>query len=291
MAENFRKNKFWYEIKIQCRPDEQDILCYWLTEFGSEGTDIRENCIITYFDSRNWDDNLRNDLCKKITELYENKHLSDTYDIEVTKISDENWAENWKEHFKRIQTGQKLVIVPPWEKDFNDKSRINIVIEPGMAFGTGNHPSTELALVLLERYTEPGSKVFDFGSGTGILSITAIKLGAAGAEGTDIDNEAIIASEYNSKKNNVDKYTHFSDIDISNYQSGYYDIVAANINRRTIIEHSKGLTRLLKQNGKLILSGIEVTDTVHIIEEFSTMDFVVVEQITKSEWTAIVLTK
>ena len=113
-----------------------------------------------------------------------------------TPIADQNWMEAWKEHYKPIPVGEKLIIVPAWLES-PDATRIPIRIDPGMAFGTGTHPTTQLCLEPLEKYIQPGMDVIDVGCGSGILSIGALKLGAGRALAVDIDQAAVDATREN----------------------------------------------------------------------------------------------
>ena len=119
-----------------------------------------------------------------------------------TLIADQNWMEVWKTHYRPIPVGRKLIIVPAWLES-PDAGRIPIRIDPGMAFGTGTHPSTQLCLELLETWTPQGGEIIDLGCGSGILSIAALKLGAGTALGVDIDATAVKASRENALANGI----------------------------------------------------------------------------------------
>ena len=109
---------------------------------------------------------------------------------EFNLIQDQNWMEAWKQHYRPIEVGERLLVLPAWA-EMPNTNRIPIRIDPGMAFGTGTHPTTQLSLMLLEKYLKPGDVVLDIGSGTGILSIAARLLGASAAYGVDIEEESI----------------------------------------------------------------------------------------------------
>ena len=117
-------------------------------------------------------------------------------------IADENWMESWKKHYHPIPIGEKLLILPAWVEEY-DPARIPVRIDPSMAFGTGTHPTTQLCMAMVEKYTLPGKPVIDVGCGSGILSIAALKLGASKAVGVDIDNASVKATDENAEANGV----------------------------------------------------------------------------------------
>jgi ribosomal protein L11 methyltransferase len=179
-----------------------------------------------------------------------------------TVIPDENWMEAWKEHYQPIAIGRQLIIVPTWLES-PDASRISIRIDPGMAFGTGTHPTTQLCLGLLESYTPKGREVIDVGCGSGILSIAALKLGATFALGVDIDEASVKSSRENADSNGISEDQFSIELgSVTEVLSGKFQIrnaplVAANILAPIIIRlFDMGLAKLAAPSGALILSGI-----------------------------------
>lgn len=174
-----------------------------------------------------------------------------------------NWADAWKEHYQPIEIGEKLVIRPAWIEKVPSE-RIPILIEPGMAFGTGTHPTTQLCLELLEEYIKPQDRVIDVGCGSGILSIAARKLGAQSVLGVDVDSDALASALENSKINGVQDQIEFGlgsleQIIANKFGLKRADIVLANILAPIIIRLlNEGLINLLAPGGVLMLSGILV---------------------------------
>ena len=161
----------------------------------------------------------------------------------VFKTVDEvNWAETWKQHYKPVQIGERLIIVPAW-LEAPDDTRIPIQIDPGMAFGTGTHPTTQLCLELLETYTPQGSDVLDIGCGSGILSIAALKLGAARAFGVDVEPDAIPAAHQNAAANGVAKRLALALGSVDEIKAGALEIQQAPLVLANILAHI--LMRLL----------------------------------------------
>jgi ribosomal protein L11 methyltransferase len=176
-------------------------------------------------------------------------------------IEEINWSESWKKHYRPVKIGKRLIILPSW-LDSPDETRIPIHIDPGMAFGTGTHPTTQLCLQMMEDYTPLGGDVLDIGCGSGILSIAALKLGAKRAFGVDLQEEAIPAALENAVVNGVADRVEFTLGSISEIKSGiggikHAPLVIANILAFILKKLlDEGLGDLIAPGGVLILSGI-----------------------------------
>ncbi len=179
------------------------------------------------------------------------------------QIADQNWMEAWKQHYKPILIGQRLLILPAWLES-PDPKRIPIKIDPGMAFGTGTHPTTQLCLELMEVSTDhrPLTTVIDVGCGSGILSIAALKLGATSVLGVDIDIESVKNSRENADVNGVGEELLLGQGSVTEVLSGSFQfksapLVVANILGPILIRlFDAGLADLVEPNGEIILSGI-----------------------------------
>lgn len=174
-------------------------------------------------------------------------------------IQEQNWMEAWKQHYKPLPIGDRLLILPAWI-DMETRGRIPIRIEPGTAFGTGVHPTTQLSLQLLECYVNPGNSVIDVGCGSAILAIAAAKLGALPIVAVDIDSQAMDNAHHNAQLNNVDIQIgqgSVKELLAGNFDLKQADVVIANILAPVLIRLlEEGLGKLLKKGGVLILSGI-----------------------------------
>lgn len=174
----------------------------------------------------------------------------------IKHLAVEDWAEVWKRHYHTLRIGQRVVIAPSWEEPSLHPGDVLIKLDPGMAFGTGTHPSTQLALQLMEKYLRPRSAVLDVGTGSGILAIAAVKLGASRVIATDIDPEAVRTAEENARLNEV--RNQITLLVASVVESGRYELVLANILADVIADLllHEGLADRLASDGVLILSGI-----------------------------------
>lgn len=212
-----------------------------------------------------------------------------------TMIPDENWMEAWKVHYQPIAVGKRLIIVPAWLTS-PDANRVPIKIDPGMAFGTGTHPTTQLCLELLESFVPTGCKVIDVGCGSGILSIAALKLGAGFALGVDIDEASVKASRENADANGipVDQFA-IGRGSVTEVLSGKFGIrnaplVLANILAPIIIRlFDMGLAKVASPGGALILSGILADQAAGVIASAETHGLKLEERHQLGDWVALLV--
>lgn len=176
-------------------------------------------------------------------------------------VQNTNWAEAWKERYQPILIGKRLMILPAWLEN-PDQGRIPVKIEPGMAFGTGTHPSTKLCLEVIEELAQPEMDVIDVGCGSGILSVAALKLGCRRALAVDIDIETLPSARENARLNGIGKELEIGHGSLHEVQSGFFGLrraglVVANILAPVIVRLlDEGLADLLLPGGSLVLSGI-----------------------------------
>lgn len=185
-------------------------------------------------------------------------------------IAEQDWVRATQSQFDPIKITDNLWIVPTWHQAPN-LDAINIVLDPGLAFGTGSHPTTHLCLQWLSEVVRPNLSVLDYGCGSGILAIAAKRLGAPIVVGTDIDAQAIIASEYNAEQNNVSA----TFVDASQFKSALFDIVVANILSSALSVLAPALAGACRSGGKIALSGIlkeQAQDVAAIYAQWFEMD-------------------
>jgi ribosomal protein L11 methyltransferase len=181
-------------------------------------------------------------------------------DLTVTERAEEDWANAWKEHYYTHRIGRRVTVRPPWRDDepAPDPDQVVIVLDPGMAFGTGLHPSTRLCVIALEDELKPGDRVLDVGTGSGILAIAAAKLGAAHIDAVDVESVAVTSTRENAERNGVAGQISVEPGSVGPDQpfTGEYDLVLANIIARILIDLSEDLARAVAPGGTLVLSGI-----------------------------------
>ncbi len=209
-----------------------------------------------------------------------------TYTLDLEDCFAEDWINNWKQYFKPIPVGEKLLIHPVWEEKFDPDGRVVIDLEPGLAFGTGTHETTRLCLELLEKHVSPNDAVLDVGCGSGILSVAALLLGAKEAVGIDIDELAVKTAAENAKMNHVsDRFTALCG-DLTEKVSGKYRIVLANIVADVLLRLTKNITAFMVNGAVYILSGI-ISDRKEEVLKALEDEFFILEIREERGWVAI----
>ena len=219
---------------------------------------------------------------------------------ELAEINEEDWGKNWKKHFTVIRVTPRIVIKPTWEKyDVNnagqESGEVVIEMDPGLAFGTGHHASTSLALNLIDEVFPPGNegveKVLDVGCGTGILAMSCALLGSKTVLAIDNDPDAVAAARENVTHNSLEKIVTVSDRDIVSLK-GYYDLIVANIVHDVLQEIAGDMVRLLAPEGRLILAGILKNEQEKsIINTYSGLGCTHHRTVFEDEWVAILFEK
>ena len=179
------------------------------------------------------------------------------FETESESCVQADWINNWKKYFKPIPVGEKLLIRPVWEDEFDPGDRVVLNLEPGVAFGSGTHETTRLCLAALEKYITPDTKMLDVGCGSGILSVASLLLGAKQAVGVDIDRLAVKTAAENGKMNgfNEPEYTVLHG-NLTDKISGKFDVIAANIVADAIIMLSENIREFMNDGAHYIVSGI-----------------------------------
>ncbi|MCI8501875.1 MAG: 50S ribosomal protein L11 methyltransferase [Oscillospiraceae bacterium] len=177
--------------------------------------------------------------------------------LENDTVREEDWANVWKQYYHPTPVGEKLLIVPSWEEQETDAAgRVKLLLDPGMAFGTGTHASTRLCLEFLQEAVRPGDRMLDVGCGSGILAVASLLLGAENAVGVDIDELAAKIAMENAALNGVEHRLATYVGDLTDKISGQYDVICANIVADVIIRLCPDIPRFLKPGGIFLTSGI-----------------------------------
>ena len=219
--------------------------------------------------------------------------LNPEAEITVSGVNEEDWANSWKAYYKPIKIGERIVIVPAWEKYTAEPDEIVVRMDPGMAFGTGTHETTRLVIKLLEKYIKHGMRVADVGCGSGILAICASKLGAGECKAYDIDPVAVKVANENIKDSGLTNVT----CDVSDLlkqvdkSGGTYDVICANIVADIIIRMMPDVGALMDENSVILASGIIVERSEDVINGFAEHGFKIVERIDENGWCALAVMK
>lgn len=319
----------WTELCIFTSTEGSDILCGCLLGIGINGFVVRDSKDFEEFlenKTGNWDyidDDLMNlKDCETSVTVYlpdntQGKEMFDSIKSELSRLKEvdeenlfgrleyefknvceEDWANNWKQYFKPLCVGDKLLIKPSWEETPENDSRIILEIDPASSFGTGQHNTTQLCLELLEKNINGNEKVLDLGCGSGILSIAAILLGADYCTAVDIDQNSVKIAKENAEKNNIlkEKYTAYcgnviTDNELVKTIGNGYKIVVANIVADVLIGMSDLFSDFLTDDGILIMSGIIVERKDEVIEAVENQGFKVISVAEKDGWAAVSMKK
>lgn len=249
-------------------------------------------CLNVFMEEKNLNEGQRQELQDKVDkQLLEFAAIFQVPPPQISweRIEDQDWSSNWKIHFRPFSIIPGLVIVPTWEEYKRKEGEQLIVMDPGMAFGTGHHGTTALSLAFVQKIVsqEKGCHVLDVGTGTGILGMGAALFGASRVLGIDNDPEAVRAATENVALNNLDSVMEVALTPLDQVMAGY-DLVIANIIHDVLLTMADDFTRLLKSGGNLVLSGLlHGAQEKNIIRTFEEIGFVLQGREQQEEWAAL----
>lgn len=210
--------------------------------------------------------------------------------VSAKKVINQDWSKKWKEHWKPTRASEHVVICPSWEECERKKDEVLITLDPGSAFGTGTHATTQLCIQAIEKYLKKGDETADIGTGSGILAITAVKFGATRAVAIDNDPLVIDVAKDNAQVNGV-----FSKIDFSHATADMlteqFDFVCANILHNILAEIMGDLKNIMKPQGYMVLSGILDEKKPIVLEAVEKHGLKIIETLYQDQWTAFVVQK
>ena len=279
--------KKYKEFLITAEPFNSELLSGVLWESNITGINEEVNCIKVFTD----DLSLTLEELKGRLQSLKNEKLLYSFTIEENVYENKNWNEEWEQSINVIHVTDKIVIKPTFRNYNAEPGQIVLIIDPKMSFGTGEHQTTKLVLMLLEKYVASGARVLDVGSGSGILSIASVKLGAWHAVAVDIDDWCLDNAIENSKLNNVSDSTEVIQGEITEIKETDFDLILANIQKNILIEIAPEIYNRLKPGGKVILSGLLDYDKADIKTEFTELGLKFLEIKSMDTWIALVFQK
>ena len=297
--------KTFWEFDIEINPICADVVCDIVqSEFDCEGIvtaeekyknleliETTENVLKAYIVADTVDfDEVKNFFKMKRQEIIEKEIFNcdiGSWNVSIHKQEIVDWSKKWKEHWKPTKISENIVICPSWEK-YNG-NEIIVTIDPGNAFGTGTHATTQLCVNAFEKYMNKNSVVADIGTGSGILSICAMKLGSVYADAVDTDDTAIETAKINAYANNVKINFETATSDILPTEK--YDFVFANILHNVLAQIMPDLKRIMKKGAKIVLSGILEGKEGVVLEAIKNNNLNLVEEMHQKEWIAFVASK
>lgn len=217
-----------------------------------------------------------------------NAHLGDMYhEVSLIPMQEEDWADSWKKYYKPVRIGHRLMVVPTWEEYKPDGDDIVLLMDPGMAFGTGTHETTRLCATLLEENCH-GGKMLDVGTGSGILAIAAAKLGAEEIDAYDIDPVAVKVARDNCDVNGCPQI-NCGISDLMKGVNGEYDFICANIVADIIVRMAPDVKKHLKKDGLIAFSGIINTQRDRVLKALCENGLTLCEERNENDWIALLM--
>ena len=298
----------YYELKISINPQMEEIISdIFFTNFDCEGVVLAEEAykdlemtsttrgtlkvFLTSFPA-----NLHEVLHTE-RELLKSRGFSDedlgSWKIELDEKENQDWSKKWKEKWTVTHVTDKIAVVPSWIEYQPKPEEITITLDPGCAFGTGTHQTTQLCMKAIEKYMHKGDSVADIGTGTGILAICAIKFGASSAYGCDIDDTVIDVCIENAEKNGMPvsssqgKLTF--ELNTADKITDKFDFVCANILHNVLSEIMGDLKNIMKPHSKMVLSGILDEKKQVVLDAIERENLHIIETLHQDQWTAFVV--
>ncbi len=228
------------------------------------------------------------DNCAEAAAYLKERLAAENISFEICRdtVTEQQWANNWKQFFKCTEIGERLVICPSWETYENTENKTVLMIDPGAAFGTGTHATTRMCLELLQDYVKGGETVLDIGCGSGIIGISAALLGANNVVGVDIDPVAVKVSNENAEINGVTNITEFKKGDLAKEIKGKFNVVCANIVADVIISLSETVNDYIADGGIFICSGIIDIRKDEVLAALDNNGFEIVKSLEIDNWCA-----
>jgi ribosomal protein L11 methyltransferase len=299
--------RVWYELAIDVHAEAVEPVSALLASYGyNDGVAIDEpyvqdgdgdNLQIDVekaFTIHTWvaDSDYRPEIVEEIrAALWHLGMMRPIGELRVSTLAEEDWANAWKEHFKVHRIGERVVVRPPWIAHEPQGDEVVVELDPGMAFGTGLHPSTRLSTLGVEQVVSQGERVLDVGTGSGILAIAALKLGASHVDAVDVETVAVRATMENAARNGVaDRVdVRHGSVGLCEPFPGEYDVVLANIIARILIELADGIVTSTRPGGSMVLAGIITEREADVVSAFAERGAIVITRRQEDDWVSLVL--
>ncbi len=306
----------WTQIKVHCKPADLDAVCaavsmvdtHMMIEDFSDVVECnpvygelidesllarRDEAAVSIYVSQT-------ENCAEVAMGLENRLRSlaqqdgrtpeSLFTLETIPLDEEDWANNWKQYYKPVKIGERLVIVPEWEEYAAAPEEVTVTMDPGMAFGTGTHETTRLCATLLEAHMETGSRVLDIGTGSGILAICASELGAASVDAFDIDPMAVRVAQENVARNGCNN-VRVAQSDLLAAVTDCYDLAVANITADILIRMAPDAARVVRPGGLLAVSGVIDDQTERVKAAMRDGGFECREEMHDRDWAGLLFFK
>ena len=272
-------------VTVRVRPEQLELAQLRLWELGATGLEERDQTTIV----REPDPSGTVVIAAfpdEASARYALREIRGEYEADIIYVPQEDWATEWRRGFGAQRIGERLLLHPSWEPAPSKPGDVVLTIDPENAFGSGDHETTRLVLQVLDQRVTGGERVLDVGCGSGVLSIAALRLGAASARATDIEEDAVVVAKRNAELNGVSASMQVSTQPLAEID-GVYDIVLANIETRVLVNMPKDLQARMAPAGVLILSGILRGERDALLAVYAAMKLEACLE--EGEWCACVL--
>ena len=282
----------WQELRILVSPEFVEPVSYLFGRYGRglsmEDAVPGQILLRTYLPTTSKQRRTRIEVGTKLIQILEPLAV-----LEVKELEKADWETAWKAHFTLLKIGRKLVIKPSWISYEPAPDEVVIELDPGMAFGTGYHPTTKMVLEALEDEVRPGMHLVDLGAGSGILTIAALRLGAAHSVALDIDQTAVQTARKNFRDAGLRGYVSLvrGSLPHRAAAAGSFDLAAANISGKIIMERGAAIYQALKPGGRFLASGLLVEQAAVLCDSLAGEGFRRERSAVTDDWTAIIFSK
>jgi len=275
----------WIELKLNFPQDRLEDVSAYLFALGCEGINVTESGILIYFATYKWTREVQKGMIEFLRHFEPN---FSNRNIKIAALTEHDWLSDWKKSFQPIRIGERIIVKPPWDDFQAREGECVLTINPEMAFGTGHHESTKLMIIEIEKTLIPDMRILDVGTGSGILAILAKKMNAASVMAIDNDIEAVRNAQENARLNHVAGGLMIALGELADLPDDKYDLILANVNRNMLIQSADSFAQLLETDGKLIISGLLMSDESAILPVYLNSGFGLIRKTAMKEWLACV---
>jgi len=280
--------KYFKRYKIEAEPFNSDILSSILWELNIDGICEEDNFLFIFTSEKS---SINKIVISSQLNKLKKEDLINNFNVEEELIQNKNWNEEWEKTIDVVNISDRIVIKPSFREYKKKNDEFVITIDPKMSFGTGKHATTKLVVQMLEKYIKSGDNVLDVGSGTGILAITAIKLGSVSAVAIDNDDWCYENAIENCKLNNVEEKIDVRNCELAQVEEKDFSVIISNIQKNVLKDLAKDFKNRIKEKGILILSGLLENDKKEMIDFYSNYGYNLLESKQLEEWISLVFQK